>query len=136
MKIGMVLGSALLKESQKLFLTRGFLLVSRVVISLRLDRSGSVTERVSSKTEHTFQRDLSAKPIAARDGSMSDRGHHRAYSDILLSSSSKKLPKFEDTKIVLKSFGKICGFGVNTHKGCVRNYNEDRVSILLNAQQR
>lgn len=70
-----------------------------------------------------------------KDGSVSERGHHRALSDIL-GNSTKKLPKFEETKTVLKSFGKITAFGVNTHKGCVRNYNEDRVSILLNAQQR
>lgn len=71
-----------------------------------------------------------------KDGALSDRGHHRAYSDIINSHAAKKLPKFEETKIVLKNFGKIVGFGVNTHMGCVRNYNEDRVSILLNAQQR
>ena len=87
------------------------------------------------RTDQTFQRDLSAKPstTAARDGIMTERGHHRAYSDSLTSAASKKLPKFEETKIVLKTFGKVTGFGVNTHKGCVRSYNEDRVSILLNA---
>ena len=35
----------------------------------------------------------------------------------------------------LKDFGKIIGFAANTHKGKIRNYNEDRVSILLNAQK-
>jgi len=98
------------------------------------ERSGSLTDRQRGRPEPKNHRELSVRP-QNRDGSMSDRGHHRAHSDIL-GQSSKKLPKFEETKIVLKNFGKICGFGVNTHKGCVRNYNEDRVSILLNAQQR
>lgn len=74
--------------------------------------------------------------VGTNDGSMSERAHHhRAYSD-LVSNSAKFLPSFEESKTVLKNFGKIASFAVNTHKGCVRNYNEDRVSILLNAQQR
>lgn len=46
------------------------------------------------------------------------------------------LPKFEGSKVIIKDFGIIRAFSVNTHQGTVRNYNEDRVSILLNAQQR
>lgn len=47
-----------------------------------------------------------------------------------------KLPPFEKSKVIVKQFGNIHSFSVNTHQGTVRNYNEDRVSILLNAQQR
>lgn len=46
------------------------------------------------------------------------------------------LPYIEKSKVIVKQFGKIEGFAVNTHVGTVREYNEDRVSILLNAQQR
>ena len=46
------------------------------------------------------------------------------------------LPPFEGAKVILKDFGRIKSFSVNTHQGIFRNYNEDRVSILLNAQQR
>ena len=49
---------------------------------------------------------------------------------------SHHLPPFEAAKVVIKDFDRIKGFGVNTHQGTVRAYNEDRVSILLNAQQR
>jgi hypothetical protein len=66
---------------------------------------------------------------------MTERSHNRTYSDVI-TGKAKDLPKFEQTKIILKKFGKVRGFGVNTHRGCVRSYNEDRVSILLNAQQR
>ena len=46
------------------------------------------------------------------------------------------LPIFENSKVIIKEFGIISAFSVNTHQGTVRAYNEDRVSILLNAQQR
>ena len=50
--------------------------------------------------------------------------------------NSKNLPTLEDVKIVSKAFGPIKCFAVSTHKGTVRNYNEDRVSVLLNAHQK
>jgi hypothetical protein len=46
------------------------------------------------------------------------------------------LPPFDGAKVILKDFGRIKAFSVNTHQGVFRSYNEDRVSILLNAQQR
>ena len=46
------------------------------------------------------------------------------------------LPPFESAKVILKDFGRVKSFSVNTHQGVFRSYNEDRVSILLNAQQR
>jgi hypothetical protein len=48
----------------------------------------------------------------------------------------QQLPPFEQAKTVVKEFDTIKAFSVNTHQGTVRAYNEDRVSILLNAQQR
>lgn len=47
-----------------------------------------------------------------------------------------QLPPFENARTVVKDFDRIKAFSVNTHQGTVRAYNEDRVSILLNAQQR
>ena len=46
------------------------------------------------------------------------------------------LPPVDRSKVIIKKFGTIEAFAVNTHVGTVREYNEDRVSILLNAQQR
>ena len=91
--------------------------------------NGYNTERVKStlksKMKAKFDTNLLNMPS-------SDRRHKRSISEVLGPKASK-LPKFEKTKTILKKFGKVTGFGVNTHKGCVRNYNEDRVSILLNA---
>ena len=39
---------------------------------------------------------------------------------------------YEDAKFSTKSYGNIISYGVNTNQGQVRNYNEDRVSIILN----
>jgi hypothetical protein len=39
---------------------------------------------------------------------------------------------YEDAKYSTKSYGNIISYGVNTNQGQVRNYNEDRVSIILN----
>jgi len=50
--------------------------------------------------------------------------------------NSRNLPALEDVKVVSKAFGPIKCFAVSTHKGTVRNYNEDRVSVLLNAHQK
>ena len=50
--------------------------------------------------------------------------------------NQKSLPFIDKSKVIVKKFGSIQGFSVNTHVGTVRDYNEDRVSILLNAQQR
>jgi hypothetical protein len=55
---------------------------------------------------------------------------YKQLSKNLAFTKDPNLPKFEETKTIIKDFGRICAFGVNTHKGCVRNFNEDRVSIL------
>lgn len=53
-----------------------------------------------------------------------------------IKSKERELPHFEKAKVIIKEFGAVKAFSVNTHQGTVRNYNEDRVSIQLNAQQR
>ena len=50
-----------------------------------------------------------------------------------IKANEKNLPDFEPAKVMCKDFGSVKGFCVNTHQGIVRKYNEDRVSILLNA---
>ena len=39
---------------------------------------------------------------------------------------------FEPSKTSMKSMGTIRAYGANTYQGLVRNYNEDRVSIIIN----
>ena len=42
------------------------------------------------------------------------------------------IPNHEPTKCSLKRNGIVRGYAANTNQGLVRNYNEDRVSIILN----
>ena len=42
------------------------------------------------------------------------------------------LKNFEDAKFASKMHGLIISYAANTHQGIQRNYNEDRVSIILN----
>ena len=39
---------------------------------------------------------------------------------------------FDKAKTSSKAMGNIKGYGANTYQGLVRNYNEDRVSIIIN----
>jgi len=39
---------------------------------------------------------------------------------------------YEEAKFSTKNYGSVTSYGVNTYRGTVRNYNEDRVSIFLN----
>lgn len=41
-------------------------------------------------------------------------------------------PQIEETRVMTKKNGFIGGYSANTFHGLVRNYNEDRVSIILN----
>lgn len=43
-----------------------------------------------------------------------------------------ELPNHEPTKFSFKKNGMVKAYAVNTNQGIVRNYNEDRVSIILN----
>ncbi|MCQ2821190.1 MAG: protein phosphatase 2C domain-containing protein, partial [archaeon] len=44
----------------------------------------------------------------------------------------EEFPGYEKAKYSTKDIGNIKGYGANTYQGIVRNYNEDRVSIILN----
>ena len=41
-------------------------------------------------------------------------------------------PKLQESKTSSTKFSKIKAYAANTHQGLIRNYNEDRVTIILN----
>jgi len=47
-------------------------------------------------------------------------------------SEDNPLQNFERAKYASKTHGLITSYAANTHQGIQRNYNEDRVSIILN----
>lgn len=49
---------------------------------------------------------------------------------------TSRLPPFERPKVVIRHHEPFEAFAINTHKGIIRNYNEDRVSVLLNGQKK
>ena len=49
-----------------------------------------------------------------------------------LNLSHVQLPNFESTKYSVKENGVVKAYAANTNQGIVRDYNEDRVSIVLN----
>lgn len=52
-----------------------------------------------------------------------------------LSKSYSQLPKIEPSKYSDKTFGPVKAYCACTNQGLVRNYNEDRVSIVLNVSK-
>ena len=52
--------------------------------------------------------------------------------NIYLTSKNFSIPNYEQTKHSSKKNGVIKSYAANTNQGLVRNYNEDRVSIILN----
>ncbi len=95
----------------------------------------------------TRQRASSANDESGPKRSMSEKIYHpgRGFVESLLDSPkalikllmahSKHLPELDKPRVITKSYRAIHSFAVTTHKGIVRNYNEDRVSVLLNVQQ-
>ena len=51
---------------------------------------------------------------------------------LALSNLTVIFPQYEITKCSSRSIGNISAYAVNTYQGIIRNYNEDRVSIILN----
>ena len=42
------------------------------------------------------------------------------------------MPDYQSAKFSAKRNGIVAAYGANTNQGIVRNYNEDRVAIILN----
>ena len=49
---------------------------------------------------------------------------------------NKKLSNLQKAKIFVKKIGNIAGFACNSYCGAYRSKNEDRISVLLNAQKK
>ena len=106
---------------------------------------GSRSKKSASGAKSKMSNSISQIRISEFESNMSQykRNKVRAKKKTLvfphlesIQKAAKRLPPFEKSKVIIKNFGNIHSFSVNTHQGTVRNYNEDRVSILLNAQQR
>jgi hypothetical protein len=52
---------------------------------------------------------------------------------VYIKKANRILPNFQLSKTSTKAFGSVQSFSANTNCGLVRNYNEDRIAIILNA---
>ena len=104
-------------------------------VNPRAKRNPSIS-RIVNKTPEIRQSRKRAKSVSYSMTRKSVSSDTSTKGDLItkIKERSKLLPPFDKAKVVVKNFGYIHSFAVNTHKGCVRMTNEDRVSILLNAQ--
>ena len=58
-----------------------------------------------------------------------------AYQPLKIEILNSEIKNFETSKISKKNFGIIKAFAVNSHEGIIRNYNEDKVTLILNINQ-
>ena len=77
------------------------------------------------------------KPSLKPDAGVSGRNLYfqQIRSEITMSENPKfkgGLPDYSNAKFSNKRNGLVSGYGANTNQGIVRNYNEDRVAIILN----
>lgn len=69
----------------------------------------------------------------SKEGELSARSHKEiAYKHHETLEDEAELPTLGPTKHSLKENGAVQAYAANTHKGLVRDYNEDRVAIILN----
>ncbi len=54
------------------------------------------------------------------------------FNPIVEAAKNVQLINYEPSKCSVRSHGPIKGYAANTNQGAVRNYNEDRVAIILN----
>lgn len=77
--------------------------------------------------------DLSNSNSLTSDNLQGVGGDNSEFQDDELADLSHiTLPLFESSKTSNKRSGKIRSYAANTNQGISRNYNEDRVSIILN----
>jgi len=86
------------------------------------------------KTDLDASNDPLSPDMSSISGSIRPESKQGLIRNIELGSS--RLPPFERPKVVIKHHEPFEAFAINTHKGIIRNYNEDRVSVLLNGQKK
>jgi hypothetical protein len=100
---------------------------SKLINNMEIDENEEISrdQKFKYKTENQTKFDNKFTKYANSNYHIVDIS---MYKNILQSNVSKYIT----AKFSMKSFGIVKGYGANTNQGLVRNYNEDRVSIILN----
>lgn len=90
----------------------------------------------NSQINDTIFREVTPKPRQinkpGHSASSLERPHQLDNPSPLMSSKRINIPNHDPAKCSIKENGTVKGYAANTNQGLVRNYNEDRVTIILN----
>ena len=109
--------------------------IMRNPLQISLEKETNIFKKINSKSQRNIL-NLPNKTnlkivykLRGRNFSQNNLDENISLEEIL----NEKFMNYQNAKHSENAFDKIISYGVNTYKGVVRNYNEDRVTILINA---
>ena len=109
--------------------------IMRNPLQISLEKETNIFKKINSKSQRNilnFPSKTNLKivyKLRGRNFSQNNLDENISLEEIL----NEKFMNYQKAKHSENAFDKIISYGVNTYKGVVRNYNEDRVTILINA---
>ena len=109
--------------------------VMRNPLQISLEKETNIFKKINSKSQRNilnFPSKTNLKIIyklKGRNFSQNNLDDNLSLEEIL----NEEFTNYQNAKHSENTFDKIISYGVNTYKGVIRNYNEDRVTILINA---
>ena len=109
--------------------------VMRNPLQISLEKETNIFKKINSKSQRNilnFPSKTNLKivyKLKGRNFSQNNLDDNISLEEIL----NEEFTNYQNAKHSENTFDKIISYGVNTYKGVIRNYNEDRVTILINA---
>ena len=109
--------------------------VMRNPLQISLEKETNIFKKINSKSQRNilnFPSKTNLKivyKLKGRNFSQNNVDDNISLEEIL----NEEFTNYQKAKHSENTFDKIISYGVNTYKGVIRNYNEDRVTILINA---
>ena len=109
--------------------------VMRNPLQISLEKETNIFKKINSKSQRNilnFPSKTNLKivyKLKGRNFSQNNLDDNISLEEIL----NEEFTNYQKAKHSENTFDKIISYGVNTYKGVIRNYNEDRVTILINA---
>ena len=104
-------------------------------LQISLEKETNIFKKINSKSQRNilnFPSKTNLKivyKLKGRNFSQNNLDDNISLEEIL----NEEFTNYQKAKHSENTFDKIISYGVNTYKGVIRNYNEDRVTILINA---
>ena len=109
--------------------------VMRNPLQISLEKETNIFKKINSKSQRNIL-NIPSKTnlkivykLKGRNFSQNNLDDNISLEEIL----NEEFTNYQKAKHSENTFDKIISYGVNTYKGVIRNYNEDRVTILINA---